>query len=74
MCLSRTTEILADLIAFQTVSADSNLEIIRYLTEWLEARCVLTRDETGAKANVFARWDRTCPVSSCFQASPIWVP
>jgi acetylornithine deacetylase len=57
MTLTRTTEILADLIAFETVSADSNLEIIRYLTQRLEAlgaRCVETRDATGAKANVFA--------------------
>lgn len=57
MTLLRTTEILADLIAFETVSADSNLEIIRYLTERLEAlgaRCIETRDATGKKANVFA--------------------
>ena len=57
MSLSKTKEILADLIAFQTVSADSNLEIIRYLTERLEAlgaRCILTGDDTGTKANVFA--------------------
>ncbi|WP_417750512.1 acetylornithine deacetylase [Ruegeria sp. SCP11] len=57
MTLQSTKEILGDLIAFETVSADSNLEIIRYLTKRLEAlgaRCIETRDETGAKANVFA--------------------
>ncbi len=57
MTLPRTIEILADLIAFETVSADSNLEMISYLTERLEAlgaRCIETRDKTGAKANVFA--------------------
>lgn len=57
MTLQRTKDILADLIAFETVSADSNLEIIRYLTDRLEAlgaRCIETRDATGKKANVFA--------------------
>ncbi|WP_037307184.1 acetylornithine deacetylase [Ruegeria halocynthiae] len=57
MTLQRSIEILADLIAFETVSADSNLEIIGYLTDKLGAlgaRCIETRDETGAKANVFA--------------------
>ncbi|CAD0183178.1 Acetylornithine deacetylase [Ruegeria sp. THAF57] len=57
MTLQRTKEILSDLIAFETVSADSNLEIIRYLTDFLTAlgaRCVQTQDATGTKANVFA--------------------
>ncbi len=57
MTLQRTKEILSDLIAFETVSADSNLEIIRYLTDFLEAlgaRCIQTQDATGAKANIFA--------------------
>jgi len=57
MTLQRSIEILSDLIAFATVSSDSNLEMIGYLTERLEAlgaRCIETRDATGAKANVFA--------------------
>ncbi len=57
MTLQRTKEILSDLIAFETVSADSNLEIIHYLTDFLEAlgaRCIQTQDATGAKANIFA--------------------
>ncbi len=57
MTLQRTKEILSDLIAFETVSADSNLKIIRYLTDFLEAlgaRCIQTQDATGAKANIFA--------------------
>lgn len=57
MILDRTKDILADLIAFETISAESNLEIIRYLTERLQAlgaRCIETRDATGKKANVFA--------------------
>ncbi len=57
MTLQRSIEILSDLIAFETVSSDSNLNMIGYLTEKLQAlgaRCIETRDETGAKANVFA--------------------
>lgn len=57
MTLQRSIDILADLIGFETVSVDSNLEIISYLTKRLEtlgARCIETRDETGKKANVFA--------------------
>lgn len=57
MTLQRTQDILADLIAFETVSADSNLQIISYLRDRLQAlgaRCIETRDDTGTKANVFA--------------------
>lgn len=57
MSVQRSKEILTDLIAFETVSADSNLDMISYLTQRLEAlgaRCIETRDVTGAKANVFA--------------------
>lgn len=49
--------ILGDLIAFPTVSADSNLEIIAYLANRLEdcgARVHLFTDATGRKANLFA--------------------
>ena len=55
--LDRTIKILADLIAFPTVSTDSNLEMIAYLAEMLGAvgaRVVISRDDTGAKANLFA--------------------
>ena len=48
MTVQRSIDILSDLIAFETVSVDSNLEIITYLTERLEAlgaRCIETRDE-----------------------------
>jgi acetylornithine deacetylase len=54
--LPRTLEILRDLIAFPTVSSDSNLDMITYLAEQmgaLGARVVITRDDTGAKANLF---------------------
>ena len=55
--LGRTKEILADLVAFPTVSADSNLELITYaaaLLSGLGARLSISHDQTGAKANLFA--------------------
>ena len=54
---SRVQEILAELVAFPTVSSDSNLKMIGDLRERLEAvgaRCFETRDSTGTKANLFA--------------------
>ena len=54
---ARSVEILRDLIAFPTISTDSNLAMIDYLAERLTARGALVlipRDETGEKANVFA--------------------
>ena len=55
--LSRSREILADLVAFPTVSADSNLALIDYAADILEnagAVCSVSRDESGQKANLFA--------------------
>lgn len=55
--LTRTKEILGDLIAFPTVSADSNLEMITYLAAHLGdagAHVELQQDESGKKANLFA--------------------
>lgn len=52
-----TKAILADLIAFPTVSADSNLELIAYCAAMLDAlgaRTDLTLDPGGQKANLFA--------------------
>ena len=54
--LPRTLDILRDLVAFPTVSTDSNLDMITYLAEQmgaLGARVLITRDESGAKANLF---------------------
>jgi acetylornithine deacetylase len=53
----RSVEILRDLIAIPTISTDSNLAMIDYLAGRLGAlgaRVIITRDETGQKANVFA--------------------
>ena len=55
--LTATTDILADLISFPTVSPDSNLDMINYIAEYLNglgARVDLFPDPTGAKANLFA--------------------
>src|SRR5690606_30008844 len=57
MNLERSVTILADLIGFPTVSADSNLDLIGYAGEILEglgARTELTYDADGNKANLFA--------------------
>jgi len=55
--LADTTDILRDLVAFPTVSADSNRDMIAYMAERLEAagaRCTIWQDATGKKANLFA--------------------
>jgi acetylornithine deacetylase len=55
--LSRARSILADLIAFPTVSSESNLEMMAYLADRLTslgARTELFTDATGHKANLFA--------------------
>jgi acetylornithine deacetylase len=57
MLLDKTKSILSDLIAFPTVSSNSNLELIAYATDCLTnsgARIAMTLDETGTKANLFA--------------------
>ena len=49
--------ILSELIAFPTVTSESNLELIEYLADRLEplaAHIRLTHDESGSKANLFA--------------------
>jgi acetylornithine deacetylase len=55
--LDDTVAILGDLIAFPTVSADSNLDLIAYAAERLGecgATIAINRDESGLKANIFA--------------------
>jgi acetylornithine deacetylase len=50
-------ELVKTLIAFDTTSRGSNLELIAFAQKLLEkagARCRLTHDATGAKANLFA--------------------
>lgn len=55
--LARTTELLGELIAFPTVSADSNLDMIAFMAGLLEdagARVELIASPCGTKANLFA--------------------
>ncbi len=55
--LDRTKEIVGDLIAFPSISSDSNLDIIAYLADRLEdagADVATFQDNTGKKANLFA--------------------
>ncbi|TPW27469.1 acetylornithine deacetylase [Martelella alba] len=55
--LSRCRSILADLVAFPTVSCDSNLPAIAYIAERLAdhgARIEIMTDQSGQKANLFA--------------------
>ncbi|MFC2967527.1 acetylornithine deacetylase [Acidimangrovimonas pyrenivorans] len=55
--LDDTISLLRDLIAFPTISTDTNLGMIAFLTEQLEAagaRCELFLDHTGTKGNLFA--------------------
>lgn len=55
--LARAREILAQLVAYPTVSSDSNLELIAYAADLLSsagATLSLSRDDSGSKANLFA--------------------
>ncbi|GKY88447.1 acetylornithine deacetylase [Sinisalibacter aestuarii] len=55
--LTDTIELLRELVAYPTVSADSNIALVENLAGWLEsagARVELHHDETGQKANLFA--------------------
>ena len=55
--IEETRSVLGDLIAFPTVSCDSNLQLIAYAAERLThcgARVTILRDEGGHKANLFA--------------------
>lgn len=55
--LCETVAILGDLVAFESVSSESNLEITAYIADRLSAcgaRIDLQSDPTGHKANLFA--------------------
>lgn len=55
--LESTKRLLGDLIAFPSISSDSNLEMIAYLAERMRAAGAEVEtftDETGEKANLFA--------------------
>lgn len=55
--LARTRQILAELIAYPTISAESNLELVAFAGDLLSkagARLLLQQDATGRKVNLFA--------------------
>ena len=55
--LAETHRILADLVAFPTISSDGNLEMVAYMSDLLSslgANMSLSLDKTGTKANLFA--------------------
>lgn len=61
--LQRTTEILADLIAYPTISADSNFDMILHMAGLLKeagARCEVMSSPCGTKANLFATLGPDC--------------
>jgi acetylornithine deacetylase len=55
--MASSSDILADLVAFPTVSRDSNLELIGHVDTWLRrfgADCRLVHSEDGTRANLYA--------------------
>ncbi len=57
MSLEKTLDLMGQLIAFPTVSSDSNLAMIEFLADRLEdvgAKVDVLADESGQKANLFA--------------------
>jgi acetylornithine deacetylase len=55
--LPETVDLLADLVAFPTISADPNTELINHVADRLErfgARVRITHGAGGGKANIFA--------------------
>jgi acetylornithine deacetylase len=55
--MNSAVEILERLAAFDTVSANSNLELIGWIADYLDGygiNCQLTHDAAGTKANLFA--------------------
>jgi len=69
--------LLGELVAFPTVSSESNLEISVHIAEYLErhgARVMLQADETGTKANVFASFGPEAPGGLAFSGHTDVVP
>ena len=57
MTNSRTVDILADLVAFDTTSRNSNLELMKYVGDYLSGVGIVSRlvlNQTGDKANLWA--------------------
>ena len=66
---------LARLVAFDTTSANSNLELIDFVRSHLAAHGIesrLTFDDGKAKANLYASLGPAATAGSCFPATPTW--
>ena len=55
--ITKTKELLQKLISYPTISADSNLDLIQFIANYLEdlgAEVYINQNEDGNKANLFA--------------------
>ncbi|MEL0129700.1 MAG: acetylornithine deacetylase, partial [Paracoccaceae bacterium] len=55
--ITKTKELLRKLISYPTISADSNLDLIQFIANYLEdlgAKVYIDQNEDGKKANLFA--------------------
>ena len=53
----RIGRLLSELVSFDTTSCNSNLDLIRYVEQYLEGlgvSCRLVHDDSGSKANLYA--------------------
>lgn len=75
--LDHTIDLLRSLIRFNTISANSNLELIQFVVDYLHKFGVdstLTYDETQKKANLFATIGRTDRGGICLSGHSDVVP
>lgn len=73
----RVLEIFKRLIAFDTVSSESNLALIEYVRELLLGKGIeslIVKDESGRKANLFASTGPRELPGSCCPGTPTWCP
>ena len=73
--IQSTLDILSDLIAFPTVSADSNREMIAYLAQRFDdcgAKVEVFSDGTGQKANLLRRSAPKLMAVLCCLVTVMW--
>ena len=69
----RAIDMLAKLVAFDTTSRNSNLELIRYIQDYLNdagVKSTLVPNAEGTKANLFATIGPDA--ASCCRGTPTW--
>ena len=74
---SQTIAILSDIIAYPTISSESNLALVEYLANYLEqrgAKVACFADISGRKANVFATLGPECDGGVIFSGHTDVVP